>query len=860
MRKPERIMRAITMLACVSAMTTAPTVALAEQAPATAPESGLVMNSAPEEDESLALGENEAIAIEVSLQDGLPSAQLADADATIEEEPATAEEESSIEESAFESQGGSTSEEAAHDESVIGEPAEETDTLPDQLELTEGPANDQPAADETEEEPAAPSTPSYSDEWVSTSDGYVYYNKEGVAQVKWVVTQKDLANKVGAAQRYWVDPVSGRLLLAQLIQTESNIWAYARPEGYVVRGKYIDADTGYVYFADNDGKLETPGWHVTNKYGDSLQRYWIDEEAHAAVPGYSPEGYDHYTRPEGYVVRGKYTNAGNGYVYLANGDGKLEAPGWHVTNKYGDGLQRYWVDEEAHAAVPGYSSDGYDHYTRKEGYVLRGSHADPKTGYLYLANNDGKLERAGWLVTNRYDANKKLQRYYIDPVAHAVVIGHNVVDNNHYYALPKVGYMLRGKLAFGNGVLLADNDGKLAWAEGWLVTKAYDTGLQRYRIDGAPGSGLRGAHVGVFTVAGRNYYGLSNAGYVSRGMYVDTKTNYIYLSDNDGRLEQDGWLVTNRYDAHGKLQRYYIDPAKHAAVPGHVEVSGSHYYVMAKVGYVLRGKLVVGKGMLLADNNGKLAWNKGWLVTSVYDGKLQRYMIGDTPGNGLRGATLGSFTTGGKRYYATTTQGYVTRNAVALISGKWYHANNDGVLSEIKSGKYGYQNPAGYYQLSAYTVVLPDYCTGIFGYVSPIGINADATREQCVEAFIACAYGYLGTGYVWDYACAPGVGVDCAGLVLQCMYAVGITPTRYTPYDHYYTPGHDHYANDMRGDSRMLTVSLADRRRGDLICYSGHIGIYLGNNQIIHAYPNSVFISSMYYNGLSPISVKRVFI
>ncbi len=53
---------------------------------------------------------------------------------------------------------------------------------------------------------------------------------------------------------------------------------------------------------------------MTNKYGDGLQRYWIDDEAHAAVPGYSPEGYDHYTRPEGYVVRGKYTNVGNGYV------------------------------------------------------------------------------------------------------------------------------------------------------------------------------------------------------------------------------------------------------------------------------------------------------------------------------------------------------------------------------------------------------------------------------------------------------------------------------------------------------------------------------------------------------------------
>ena len=64
----------------------------------------------------------------------------------------------------------------------------------------------------------------------------------------------------------------------------------------------------------------------------------------------------------------------------------------------------------------------------------------------------------------------------------------------------------------------------------------------------------------------------------------------------------------------------------------------------------------------------------------------------------------------------------------------------------------------------------------------------------------------------------------------------------------------------MRNDGKMMTLSVGERQRGDLICYYGHIAIYLGNDQIIHAYPGSVFISSMYYNGMSPIAVKRVFI
>ncbi|MBM6817731.1 hypothetical protein H6A23_11340, partial [Olsenella uli] len=63
---------------------------------------------------------------------------------------------------------------------------------------------------------------------------------------------------------------------------------------------------------------------------------------------------------------------GKTYVYLADNDGRLAGPGWVVSDAYGQGLQRYWVDADAHAAVEGYSEDGWAHYTTEEGYVLRG--------------------------------------------------------------------------------------------------------------------------------------------------------------------------------------------------------------------------------------------------------------------------------------------------------------------------------------------------------------------------------------------------------------------------------------------------------------------------------------------------------
>lgn len=47
---------------------------------------------------------------------------------------------------------------------------------------------------------------------------------------------------------------------------------------------------------------------------------------------------------------------------------------------------------------------------------------------------------------------------------------------------------------------------------------------------------------------------------------------------------------------------------------------------------------------------------------------------------------------------------------------------------------------------------------------------------------ITRVYDYVGTTpYIWHYSCAPGVGIDCAGLVMKCFYATGMDLGRYTP-------------------------------------------------------------------------------
>jgi cell wall-associated NlpC family hydrolase len=53
------------------------------------------------------------------------------------------------------------------------------------------------------------------------------------------------------------------------------------------------------------------------------------------------------------------------------------------------------------------------------------------------------------------------------------------------------------------------------------------------------------------------------------------------------------------------------------------------------------------------------------------------------------------------------------------------------------------------------------------------------------------------------------------------------------------------------------SVSDADKQPGDVICYPGHVGIYIGNNQIVDASTEKtgIKVSNMYYR--SVLCIKR---
>ena len=91
------------------------------------------------------------------------------------------------------------------------------------------------------------------------------------------------------------------------------------------------------------------------------------------------------------------------------------------------------------------------------------------------------------------------------------------------------------------------------------------------------------------------------------------------------------------------------------------------------------------------------------------------------------------------------------------------------------------------------------------------------TTNKYGATVVAAAYSKLGCPYVWG-ASGPDT-FDCSGLVMWCYRQAGVYL--------------DHYSGSQKESGAVIPVSQA--QPGDILWKSGHVGIYIGNGQYIHA-------------------------
>ena len=119
-----------------------------------------------------------------------------------------------------------------------------------------------------------------------------------------------------------------------------------------------------------------------------------------------------------------------------------------------------------------------------------------------------------------------------------------------------------------------------------------------------------------------------------------------------------------------------------------------------------------------------------------------------------------------------------------------------------------------------------------FNYTAPSGTGASSVVDFASQ-FVGNPYVYGGTSLT--------SGADCSGFVMSvyAQFGVGLP--------------HSSYA------MRSVGYGVTDMLPGDIVCYSGHVGIYAGNGTIVHAANERYGITYSSVDYMPIIAVRRIF-
>lgn len=485
----------------------------------------------------------------------------------------------------------------------------------------------------------------------------------------------------------------------------------------------------------------------------------------------------------------------DGAWYYFNTDGMM-VTGWTVQE--GKPEKQYYYDADGKMHYGWLTVDGKNYYFHERTGVMMKSCEKKINGKYYYFAADGVMA-TGWTVQEA----RPDKRYYYDADG-TMCYGEKKIDGHWYYFHERSGIMMTGWINHHNHTYYYNTDGAMYYGEKkenghWYYfherTGVMTTGWAKHH-----------GHTYYYNTDGTMYYGEKK---ISGAWY--------YFHERTGVMAT-GWTK------HHSKQYYYASNGRMCY--GLQNIDGVRYYFHPTSGvYQWKNRKYQNPSQYYQIQESSIQLSGGGYNLNIgYEGIKTAWVI--------RALNLGNAVGMGGAEYTRRVF-----NAVKSFQSR--HGLEATGITDLATWKALGYSESDWYSLGA--------------YASPIRTSIYSSRSDCVEAMINRAYDYLGDDYMIGASGAPGLGIDCSGLVMQALYAAGIDMSPINPVRHA-SPGYEYESANIWTSSQLKHVSYSERQRGDIIIYCNsagvviHSAIYLGNNRVIEAWPNKVVVSSMINN------------
>lgn len=652
--------------------------------------------------------------------------------------------------------------------------------------------------------------------WQKINGKYYYFGTNGKMRVGW----QTINNKTyyfsanGARKNGWLTVKSGELSLKYYfrkgvmqtgVQKIKNKLYYFNESGVRQYG-FIRTAGGKVYYANKSTGVLAHGEWISN--------YYFDDNGVMAVNQW---------------IEGKWVGADGRYTGVRNN------VGWVTDN----GRTCYY-DRNSQKVYGWLTVSGKKYY-------LNSSTGALQYGWFKVGNYTYYADKKGIIQTSKWMGKKYLKS------SGAMATGWLTINGKRYCFDSKTGEKKTGWVKKGKSYYYMDKNG-VKQVNSWINGKYY--------------VGSKGARAAGVTKIGSKYYYFSrkNGGELLKG-WIKYGSDLYYAHSTKGYLFVNKWFTkgSNKYYAgadcalyrglktiSGKI--YYFNMTNGRMSKSVMTKIGGSTYYFGSDGAAAASKWVKYKSKYYYfENNGKMAVSK-W---------VGKYYVGADGARTDRQLTVGLQTINGKKY-CYDSDGKQMTGWQTVSGSKYYFSTADGAaltgLQVISSKKY-YFYPTGILATGLVLAISDkEYTIGSDGVVTAertINISGNTVGSRLAKFAVK----YVGNPYVYGGVSLTN-GADCSGFVQTVFANYNIKLLRVAD-DQMKGPNATYI---KAGYKTAVTVSVSDMLPGDLVFYgssnyASHVGIYIGNGQIVHAsnsqpYPaGGIKISP--YNYQTPLRIVR---